>query len=101
MHDAANVHRDGYIPNPSCKEFTKYEWIGQLMGACFRSHECLVLSLPSFVWKKLTGEVITWMDYATVDEAIVRLLANLESISEEKFNSDYADVLTYSTVRIC
>ncbi|EDV23348.1 uncharacterized protein TRIADDRAFT_27944, partial [Trichoplax adhaerens] len=96
-HDAANIHRDGYIPNPACKEFTKYEWIGQLMGACFRSRECLVLSLPSFIWKKLTGEVVTWEDYSTVDEAIVRLLVALESMSEERFNNDYADALTYST----
>lgn len=31
-----------YIPNPSCKDFPKYEWIGQLMGAALRSKEFLV-----------------------------------------------------------
>ncbi|KAG9343113.1 hypothetical protein JZ751_014085 [Albula glossodonta] len=25
--------RDSYVPNPSCREFHKIEWIGQLMGA--------------------------------------------------------------------
>lgn len=31
-----------YVPNPSCKDFPKYEWIGQLMGAALRSKEFLV-----------------------------------------------------------
>lgn len=31
-----------YIPNPSCKDFSRYEWIGQLMGAALRSKEFLV-----------------------------------------------------------
>lgn len=34
--------RDMYVPNPSCKDFAKYEWIGQLMGAALRSKEILV-----------------------------------------------------------
>ena len=34
--------RDMYVPNPSCKDFPKYEWIGQLMGAALRSKEILV-----------------------------------------------------------
>lgn len=40
--DDLNVNRDTYIPNPACKEFLKYEWIGQLMGACMRGKENLV-----------------------------------------------------------
>lgn len=34
--------RDYYVPNPSCKEFNKYEWIGQLMGAALRGKDFLV-----------------------------------------------------------
>lgn len=34
--------RDYYVPNPSCKEFHKYEWIGQLMGAALRGKDFLV-----------------------------------------------------------
>lgn len=34
--------RDYYVPNPSCKEFQKYEWIGQLMGAALRGKDFLV-----------------------------------------------------------
>ena len=38
--------RDMYVPNPSCKDFPKYEWIGQLMGAALRSKEILVSVAP-------------------------------------------------------
>lgn len=31
-----------YVPNPSCRDFAKYEWIGQLMGAALRGKEFLV-----------------------------------------------------------
>lgn len=34
--------RDYYVPNPSCKDFQKYEWIGQLMGAALRGKDFLV-----------------------------------------------------------
>ena len=34
--------RDFYVPNPSCREFHKYEWIGQLMGAALRGKDFLV-----------------------------------------------------------
>lgn len=37
--------RDMYVPNPSCRDFAKYEWIGQLMGAALRGKEFLVSSL--------------------------------------------------------
>lgn len=36
-----------YVPNPSCKDFPKYEWIGQLMGAALRSKEFLVSTAAS------------------------------------------------------
>ena len=70
----SNVNRDVYVPNPSCKDFVKIEWIGQLMGACLRGKENLVISLPSFIWKKLVGERISWSkDYCTVDAAEVSI----------------------------
>lgn len=40
--DDSNIHRDVYIVNNQCKEFAKYDWIGQLMGACLRGKENLV-----------------------------------------------------------
>ncbi len=51
--------RDYYVPNPSCKEFHKYEWIGQLMGAALRGKDFLVsdaLSGCRRSIKSLSGE---------------------------------------------
>lgn len=86
--DDINVNRDTYIPNPACKEFLKYEWIGQLIGACMRGKENLILSLPSFVWKKLLAEKTTWSrDYASVDAAEVHLIDNLLQMKEDDFKA--------------
>ncbi|CAI9732140.1 E3 ubiquitin-protein ligase HECTD3-like isoform X2 [Octopus vulgaris] len=86
VHEDSNVNRDAYIPNPSCTWFAEYEWIGQLMGACFRSKENLVLSLAPFVWKQLSGENLSWaQDFATVDAAEVKLLETLVNLDEHKF----------------
>nr|XP_054765264.1 E3 ubiquitin-protein ligase HECTD3-like [Lytechinus pictus] len=69
-NDDSNINRDVYLPNPSCRQFAKYEWIGMLMGACLRSREHLVLSLPAFVWKLMGYEHVTWSrDFKTVDAA--------------------------------
>ncbi|XP_045157953.2 E3 ubiquitin-protein ligase HECTD3-like isoform X2 [Mercenaria mercenaria] len=77
----SNINRDVYVPNPSCREFPKYEWIGQIMGACLRGKENLVISLPSFVWKKLVGERVSWVkDYSTVDAATVKVIDSLETM---------------------
>ena len=38
----SNINRDVYVPNNACQDWDKYEWIGKLMGACFRSKENLV-----------------------------------------------------------
>ena len=68
----SNINRDVYVPNCDCKEVLKYEWIGQLMGACLRGRENLVMTLPVFFWKKLVGERVTWEnDYTTVDSTAV------------------------------
>lgn len=100
LHDSSNVNRDAYVPNPSCKQFSKYEWIGMLMGACLRSNrEHLVLSLPSFVWRQLVGEKVTWSrDFLTVDSAQVKLLESLETMDKESFDMKFGGVLTYTIV---
>ncbi|XP_033095652.1 E3 ubiquitin-protein ligase HECTD3-like [Anneissia japonica] len=98
-HEDLNTNRDVFVPNPGCKEFIKYEWIGMLMGGCLRSKENLVLALPSFVWKQLAGECISWSrDFTTVDSAAVKLLELLESIDQETFDESFADDLTFTTM---
>ncbi|XP_077190058.1 E3 ubiquitin-protein ligase HECTD3 [Paroedura picta] len=91
--------RDMYVPNPSCKEFTKYEWIGQIMGAALRGKEFLVLALPGFVWKQLTGEEVSWnKDFPAVDSVLVKLLEMMEGMDKETFEFKFGNELTYTTV---
>eukprot|EP00117_Sycon_ciliatum_P032866 scpid37872/ scgid25406/ E3 ubiquitin-protein ligase HECTD3; HECT domain-containing protein 3 len=97
LHDSSNLYRDMYIPTPGCDFFTQYTWIGQLMGACLRSREHLVLSLPPYIWKQLCGETVTWeQDFATVDTAQVKMLESLVELSEEGFAERFGNLLTYS-----
>ena len=97
--DSSNVYRDAYTPNPSCDQFTKYYFIGQLMGAVFRSSETLVLSLPQFLWKRLVGEPVTWTrDFISVDSAEVKLIDSIECMTRETFDSTFAGVLNFTTV---
>ncbi|NXX20726.1 HECD3 ligase, partial [Podargus strigoides] len=91
--------RDVYVPNPSCKDFPKYEWIGQLMGAALRSKEFLILALPALVWKQLAGEEVSWSkDFAAVDSELVKLLEVLEGVDREAFEFMFGRELTYTTV---
>ncbi|KFP40138.1 E3 ubiquitin-protein ligase HECTD3, partial [Chlamydotis macqueenii] len=86
--------RDMYVPNPSCKDFPKYEWIGQLMGAALRSKEFLILALPALVWKQLAGEEVSWSkDFAAVDSELVKLLEVLEEVDREAF--EFITVVRY------
>ncbi|XP_048352996.1 E3 ubiquitin-protein ligase HECTD3 [Sphaerodactylus townsendi] len=90
--------RDMYVPNPSCKEFTKYEWIGQIMGAALRGKEFLVLALPGFVWKQLTGEEVSWSkDFPAVDSVLVKLLEMMEGMDKETFEFKFGNELTLTT----
>ncbi|NXV91486.1 HECD3 ligase, partial [Calonectris borealis] len=92
--------RDMYVPNPSCKDFPKYEWIGQLMGAALRSKEFLILALPALVWKQLAGEEVSWSkDFAAVDSELVKLLEVLEGLDREAFEFMFGRELTYTMVR--
>jgi E3 ubiquitin-protein ligase HECTD3 len=95
--DASN-YRDLYIPNPSCTQYHKYEWIGKLMGACFRSKENLVLCLSPFFWKTLCGQPVSWSrDFMTVDEAQVKLIESMRVMSEEAFRAYFSDELMWTT----
>lgn len=86
-NDDGNVNRDCYIPNSSCTDLEKYEWIGQLMGACFRGREILILSLAPYIWKRLVGESSTWLqDFPTVDAAEVGLIESLTNMDPETFS---------------
>ncbi|XP_065529557.1 E3 ubiquitin-protein ligase HECTD3-like [Lathamus discolor] len=92
--------RDMYVPNPSCKDFPKYVWIGQLIGAALRSKEFLMLALPALVWKQLAGEEVVWSkDFAAVDAELVKLLEMMEGMDREAFEFMFGKELTYTVVR--
>ncbi|CAH1774452.1 unnamed protein product [Owenia fusiformis] len=91
-HEDSNVNRDVYVPNPQVTMFEKYGWIGQLMGACFRGKESLVLSLPSFIWKKLAGESTSWSrDYPSVDAAEVKLIDTIRAMDKDAFEAYFGE----------
>ena len=97
--DSSNVYRDAYIPNPTCVQPAKFQFIGQLMGAMFRSQESLVLSLPQVVWKQLLGDTISWArDFISVDSAEVKFIDSIEGMDRDTFESSFAGVLNYTTV---
>ena len=97
--DSSNVYRDAYIPNPSCTQFAKYEFVGKLMGAMLRSNESLVLSLPQFVWKQLVGDSVTWArDFISVDSAEVKFINSIETMSREVFEASFEGALKFTTV---
>ena len=97
--DSSNVYRDTYIPNPSCQLKSKYFFLGQLMGAMFRSQESLVLALSPFIWKKLIMEQVTWSrDFVSVDSAEVKFVDSIETMSREKFDESFNGVLKFTTV---
>lgn len=89
--DASN-NRDMYVPNPQCTEFHKYEWIGKIMGACLRGKESLVLSLPPFIWKMLSGQEVTWSkDFVAIDEMEVKLMESMVSMDKESFDAYFGE----------
>ena len=97
--DSSNVYRDTYIPNPSCSLNDKFVFVGQFMGAMFRSQESLVLSLSQFVWKKLVGEPVSWTrDFISVDSAEVKFIDSIETMTEEKFKESFEGALKFTTV---
>ncbi|XP_069014076.1 E3 ubiquitin-protein ligase HECTD3-like [Embiotoca jacksoni] len=98
-NQGASDARDYYVPNPSCKEFSKYKWIGQLMGAALRGKDFLVLALPGLVWKQLTGESISWnKDFPAVDSVLVNLLEAMENMDQETFEFRFGEELVYTTL---
>lgn len=93
-----NIYKDAFVPSPSCSWFKRYEWLGKLMGACFRSKENLVLNLSPFVWKKLCGEPVNWNDFSTVDESDVKVLNSIESMSENEFQSFFGGEIYWTAI---
>jgi len=92
-------HRDAYIPNPSCKDYHIYTWLGKIIGSAFRTDETFPLAFPPFIWKLLIGDIVTWAgDYVGVDEAVVRVTDGTELLSEDVYNELYGFDQTYTVI---
>jgi hypothetical protein len=97
QRDEVGDYQDCYIPNPSCYAPEIYRWIGQLMGAAYRSSETLTLALSPYVWKMLLGVQLTWsQDYITVDHDFVRILDTMEDMKEEEYARDLQSTTSHS-----
>lgn len=97
--DSSNAYRDTYIPNPGCSLKEKYFFVGQLMGAMFRSQESFILSLSQMVWKQLVGEPVSWTrDFVTIDSAEVKFIESIETMKREKFEDAFQGALKFTTV---
>ena len=92
----SNTFRDTFTVNPSCTLFDEYEFIGKLMGACFRSKETLALYLAPFFWKKLSGETVSWTDYSSIDAAEVKLIEHMEKINKNDYELKYGELRTWT-----
>lgn len=86
QNPSASDFRDTYIPNPSCTDFHKLEWIGKLMGGCLRSNERLAITLPVFFWKMLADRPVVWSDdYLSVDGIEVKIINSMDDMDSESF----------------
>jgi hypothetical protein len=70
----------------STYHFSLFEYIGTLMGCCFRTGSHLALDLPTMFWKSITHEEITDQDLEEVDSQLISFMAMLENCpSKEGF----------------
>uniref|UniRef100_A0A8C4JVD2 HECT domain E3 ubiquitin protein ligase 3 n=1 Tax=Dromaius novaehollandiae TaxID=8790 RepID=A0A8C4JVD2_DRONO len=90
--------RDMYVPNPSCKDFPKYEWIGQIMGAALRGKEFLV-SCQKEMWAQARGCLLgISLIHTSLGAEQVKLLEVMEVMDKDTFEFKFGNELTYTTV---
>ena len=78
-----------WVPNPDCHDVPKLTFCGQLMGACIRSVENLVVDLPPFIWKKIAGSPVTVEDFEVVAPTQVQSIRQVQEMdcSPDDFES--------------
>ncbi len=80
-----------------------FKFLGKLMGIAIRNQEYLPLDLPSLVWKKLVGDVVTEEDLAGVDLMLVESMQKLRTVETmgvdaESFNDIFMETFTVTTM---
>lgn len=67
----------------STYHFSLFEFVGSLMGCCFRTGGHLALDLPTMFWKSITHEEITDQDLEEVDTQLVSMIRMLKDCPSE------------------
>lgn len=78
----------------STYHFSLFEFIGTLMGCCFRTGAHLALDLPSMFWKSLAHEEITEQDLDEVDSQLISVIKMLEGCPSKE---EFEEAMEYST----
>jgi hypothetical protein len=74
--------REKWVPNPKANSITdleNYYKLGMIFAYCVKLKECLEVNLPSFLWKFIAGEELTWEDIKSVN---INQYVCLEKISK-------------------
>ena len=78
-----------WIINPkanSTYHFSLFEFVGTLMGCCFRTGSHIALDLPLMFWKSIVHEEITDSDLEEVDTQLISFMKMLSQCpSKEQF----------------
>jgi hypothetical protein len=87
-----------YVPNPRCKDISRFTFLGQLMGIALSSKVHLDISLADICWKLLVGQNVSWEDIASIDKNFkiefedVKLRLRREGeVNEEEEKEEYED----------
>jgi other hect domain ubiquitin protein ligase E3 len=74
-------HKSKWVINPkanSTYHFSLFEYVGILMGCCFRTGGHLALDLPTMFWKSITHEEITEQDLEEIDSQLISMIRMLK-----------------------
>jgi hypothetical protein len=77
---AASGDSQYYLPNPSkttAQSLVLYEFVGQLLGMCFRTGDSMPFHLSPIIWKSLVGDTITDLDIEQVHTFYILFLISI------------------------
>ena len=88
--------RDAWMPNPGCRRFDLYEFVGRLMVGAIHTDENLVLQLSPFVWRKISGAACTVEQFTSGISSSLLNYMQCADMDEETFE---LCCITYSLQR--
>ena len=82
-------YHDCVFPDPECKEWELFEFLGKFFGIAVRSKAPLGISLPPCFWKFILSQNITLNDLEEIDEQFVNAHKCLLHLDSEITESDF------------